>query len=798
MLHMDTPPDRPNFQTDAPTSWGFTFSNSHLGTDWSDFRRLTWPQLVEVLTSHVPGIKEGSCLTPAAFRGSRRHKSEADRIDVAFLDSDSGLSLAEIEAALKSRGWEGVVSSTHSHMSARTRVGLGNWDKFFSRHPDATAEQFLIESKGYLPRIAAGAHSVETTDEYVFIQHQPCPKFRVAIPLERPWLAADYPSQDEANAAWKERIEALAAALNLDHDQACTDTSRLFYLPRKPANGVVPETAVIAGHHCDLFALPAAAISAPDLFAKHQVQRENERDTEYLDPINGEVVDLSAWIRDCGTTFLIAKALRSRKPGALTGHVSDAKVHIDCPNAAAHTDPARDGATYCVNAGASQTKGFVIHCRHAHCEGKDRIFFVRRMLEMGWLACDDLRDARFQVAAERPAADQQGESAVKQDKPALWRRSHGWAEAAIPPRPWVVRDYLMRGAVTVVSGPGSAGKSSLMVAWCCAMGLGQHFSRFRPSAPLKVGTYNVEDDCAEQMRRFSASLRQFDRTPFDVMENVTILGPENVGALLALDANGQVLLKTQVMEELERYIEEERPDVLILDPFVELHGAEENDNTAVRRVLAWFRGLAGKYSMALCILHHARKGGTTPGDPDSLRGASAIVGAARVALTLNVMTAEEAQSLGLPEDHRRDYFRLDGAKANYSRLDEAEWFERQVYVLGNGTQDHDADAVAAAVPWNPPAAVAPDVGTLGGIVSAINRGLNGLPYSPKLDGEGRSIRSVLREFGITTVAAEKDTLATIERDFGVTTRFFWFGTNKAKGLVTSDSRHSVRWVGEPK
>ena len=457
MLHMDTPLDRPNFQTDAPTSWGFTFSNSHLGTDWSDFRRLTWPQLVEVLTSHVPGIKEGSCLTPAAFRGSRRHKSEADRIDVAFLDSDSGLSLAEIEAALKSRGWEGVVSSTHSHMSARTRVGLGNWDKFFSRHPDATAEQFLIESKGYLPRIAAGAHSVETTDEYVFIQHQPCPKFRVAIPLERPWLAADYPSQDEANAAWKERIEALAAALNLDHDQACTDTSRLFYLPRKPANGVVPETAVIAGHHCDLFALPAAAISAPDLFAKHQVQRENERDTEYLDPIDGEIVDLAQWIRDCGTTFLIAKALRARKPGVLTGHVSDAKVHIDCPNAAAHTDPARDGATYVVNAGASQTKGFVIHCRHAHCEGKDRIFFVRRMLEMGWLACDDLRDARFQVAAERPAADQQGE-----------RPDH-----AVTPLPLVwfndiapsvdVQDFvqgvLLENSAAVIYGDSNAGKT---------------------------------------------------------------------------------------------------------------------------------------------------------------------------------------------------------------------------------------------------------------------------------------------------------------------------------------------------
>ena len=41
--------------------------------------------------------------------------------------------------------------------------------------------------------------------------------------------------------------------------QACTDTSRLFYLPRRPPGGVVPETAVVAGQFCDIFQLPSAA-----------------------------------------------------------------------------------------------------------------------------------------------------------------------------------------------------------------------------------------------------------------------------------------------------------------------------------------------------------------------------------------------------------------------------------------------------------------------------------------------------------------------------------------------------------
>ena len=44
-----------------------------------------------------------------------------------------------------------------------------------------------------------------------------------------------------------------------------------------------------------------------------------------------------------------------------------------CPNDAAHTEPGTDGATFVTDAGLGTNKGFVIHCRHAHCNGKDRL-----------------------------------------------------------------------------------------------------------------------------------------------------------------------------------------------------------------------------------------------------------------------------------------------------------------------------------------------------------------------------------------------------------------------------------------
>ena len=45
------------------------------------------------------------------------------------------------------------------------------------------------------------------------------------------------------------------------------------------------------------------------------------------------------------------------------------------------------------------------------------------------------------------------------------------------------------------------------------------------------------------------------------------------------------------------------------------------------------------------LVHHARKGsGQAAGDPDSLRGASSIVGAARIVLTVLTMDDEQAAS----------------------------------------------------------------------------------------------------------------------------------------------------------
>jgi hypothetical protein len=308
----------------------------------------------------------------------------------------------------------------------------------------------------------------------------------------------------------------------------------------------------------------------------------------------------------------------------------------------------------------------------------------------------------------------------------LWIDAGTWDAAAIPARPWSVPGYLMRGAVSVLSGQGAGGKSSLVVAWTIACATGQALGAFTPRKPMRCINYNVEDDREEQQRRYSAALMAVEANGAEVMPDIIRCGPHDVGTLFERDPATGRIAETNAMQALERLCMESEAEVLICDPLAELHNAEENDNTAMRSVIAAFRGLARRLDIAVMILHHDRKGNNAPGDMDRMRGASAITGAVRVMMTLTTMSVEEADKLGIAPEHRRRHFRIDGAKSNYAIAGEAEWFKLEGYQIGNG------EHIAACLPWEPPSAFAGlSMAQCVAVLTAIGQGTNGIPYAAK-------------------------------------------------------------------
>jgi hypothetical protein len=281
---------------------------------------------------------------------------------------------------------------------------------------------------------------------------------------------------------------------------------------------------------------------------------------------------------------------------------------------------------------------------------------------------------------------------------AIWIDDGDWDEALLPLRPWLAPGYALKGTVTLVSGPPSAKKSTLMLTWGCAFALGQKHGNFHPTANGTVVIYNCEDNRDEQRRRLSAVLRQFNASPADIQGLIVRTGPAGAGTLFAWDAEAGLVVNTIAMNALRSLLEERRPGLLIADPLAELHAAGENDNTALRAIIAEFRALAIEFDMAVIVVHHTRKGAVTPGDPDSARGGSAIIGAARIVLTCFTMSEDDAEAFGLASDRktRSNYLRLDDAKQNYAGIGDAQWYETTLYTIGNG------EIIPAVAPWEPP------------------------------------------------------------------------------------------------
>ncbi|MGH7091934.1 MAG: AAA family ATPase, partial [Stellaceae bacterium] len=191
---------------------------------------------------------------------------------------------------------------------------------------------------------------------------------------------------------------------------------------------------------------------------------------------------------------------------------------------------------------------------------------------------------------------------------ALWLDDDEWDEADIPCRPWLAPGFALRGAVSLLVGAPSAMKSSLMLGWAAAVALKHGYGRFQPAGSGGVIVYNIEDDKNEQRRRLSAVLRQFNATPRDVKGQLIRIGPSNIGTLFVRDAATGKITATAAMDELRTLIAERAPAMLIADPLAELHTAEENDNQALRAVIAEFRALAVEFQIAVILIHHTRKG----------------------------------------------------------------------------------------------------------------------------------------------------------------------------------------------
>jgi len=239
---------------------------------WTDQREVTWKQLTKILTEHREGLKDGPCIVPATLRKPKRKQEYAEEIALLALDSDCGHTLEEIATRVKKHGYAAIIHSTHSHMTTTTTIGRPEYDKF-----NGSPEDYLLQKKHYLPKVADGAKIIMENTEEVTLEHHPCPKYRVFMWLDRRWKASDFENQEAAINAWRERYKAAAHHLDLIVDSSCSDPNRLFFLPRHKS-GAPFETMVIEGTDFPIWGLPAIPDEEPQKTQDPPKQQPNHDD----------------------------------------------------------------------------------------------------------------------------------------------------------------------------------------------------------------------------------------------------------------------------------------------------------------------------------------------------------------------------------------------------------------------------------------------------------------------------------------------------------------------------------------
>jgi len=282
----------------------------------------------------------------------------------------------------------------------------------------------------------------------------------------------------------------------------------------------------------------------------------------------------------------------------------------------------------------------------------------------------------------------------------------------IPPRQWIYGRELVRGFVSVLASTGGTGKTAYTMAVGVSVALSRsllhtgisdappHLRVHRQGA---VWFYNLEDPQDELRRRIKATIQHHRTSPADLSGRIFLDSGRDRPLVIAVRVAGVGLVQAPVIEPLIVELKRRAIAVLVVDPFVQSHGAEENRNEEMNIVMAAWGRVANEANCAVWLVHHFRKGGVG-GDADAIRGAGAIQGSARSMHTLSTMTVEEATSLTIPGNERWQYIRHDNVKQNMApTAGKAVWFRLVSVTLGNGTADYpEGDFVQAVEAWNVP------------------------------------------------------------------------------------------------
>jgi len=189
-----------------------------------------------------------------------------------------------------------------------------------------------------------------------------------------------------------------------------------------------------------------------------------------------------------------------------------------------------------------------------------------------------------------------------------------------PPPPAIIsHGVLPKNGILLIHGSPKAGKSLLSCNLALSIASGINWFGFTVEVPIRTLIIQAEVNYFPLRERFKTMVQ-------DEYKKAT----DNI---IVTEAKGFDILSEEGCFQLQRWIVEFKPEVIIFDPLKDYHYKEENSNTEMAMVFQRFREIVEKYDVSIIIVHHSKKYNDS-GSGDNIRGASNIFGSIDAAIEL--------------------------------------------------------------------------------------------------------------------------------------------------------------------
>ena len=201
---------------------------------------------------------------------------------------------------------------------------------------------------------------------------------------------------------------------------------------------------------------------------------------------------------------------------------------------------------------------------------------------------------------------------------------------------WLIEGLWARQAVGILGGEPKCCKSFLALDMAVSVASGMPCLReFTVCRTGPVLLFPAEDSLPVVRQRIEGICRAAVAT-FGELPLFVITAPR-----LLLDV-------PQDRDRLRQTVAAIRPALLVLDPFIRLHRADENASKEVAPLLGYLRELQREFATAVILVHHARKGSGKGRPGQALRGSSDLHGWG----DSNLYLRRKAQGLSLSIEQR--------------------------------------------------------------------------------------------------------------------------------------------------